>query len=190
MVEPIYILLLDDDPTYVAPMLSAFETGDGTFQAAVATSLTAARALLETRLPDLIITEWALPDGCALDLLPAANAFPRLSIIVLTNNSNLRSAVAAIKAGALDYLVKSEIVPADLPQIARRAMYDRERLIDQLPARAHQRAQAEEALRESEQRFRTLICDVHVGVILQGQHAEILHCNQAALDLLGLSVYP
>jgi PAS domain S-box-containing protein len=52
---------------------------------------------------------------------------------------------------------------------------------------AIERIQAEEALRESEQRFRTLIRDLHVGVILQGPRAEILHSNQAALDLLGLS---
>jgi PAS domain-containing protein len=43
------------------------------------------------------------------------------------------------------------------------------------------------SLLSSEQRFRTLIQDLRVGVLLQGPRAEILHSNQAALDLLGLS---
>ena len=46
---------------------------------------------------------------------------------------------------------------------------------------------AEEALRMSEQRFRSLIRDLQVGVLLQGPGAEIILSNQAALDLLGLT---
>lgn len=49
------------------------------------------------------------------------------------------------------------------------------------------RKQTEAALRESEERFRTLIGDLHVGVLLQGPQSEILLSNQAALDLLGLT---
>ena len=50
-----------------------------------------------------------------------------------------------------------------------------------------ERKRAEETLRESEQRFRTLIRDLNVGVLLQGPRAEILLSNPAALDLLGLT---
>jgi len=46
---------------------------------------------------------------------------------------------------------------------------------------------AEEALRESEQRFRTLIEELQVGVLLQGANAEVLVANRAALKLLGLT---
>jgi len=50
-----------------------------------------------------------------------------------------------------------------------------------------ERKHMEEALRESETRFRTLIRDLQVGVILQGPNAEVLVSNRAALDLLGLT---
>lgn len=50
-----------------------------------------------------------------------------------------------------------------------------------------ERQQAEEALRESEERFRTLIQDLNVGVLLYGAGGEILVNNQAALNLLGLT---
>jgi NO-binding membrane sensor protein with MHYT domain/signal transduction histidine kinase/CheY-like chemotaxis protein len=45
----------------------------------------------------------------------------------------------------------------------------------------------EEALKESEQRFRLLIREMQVGVLLLNDRAEILIANQAAQNLLGLS---
>lgn len=49
------------------------------------------------------------------------------------------------------------------------------------------RKQTEQALRESEARFRTLIEDLHVGVVVHGAQAEVLLSNSKALDLLGLT---
>jgi PAS domain S-box-containing protein len=49
------------------------------------------------------------------------------------------------------------------------------------------RKQMEQALRDSETRFRTLIEDLQVGVVVHGNQAEILLCNSKALDLLGLT---
>jgi len=45
----------------------------------------------------------------------------------------------------------------------------------------------EGALRESAERFRSLFQAVRVGVVLIGPHAECKKCNQAALDLLGVT---
>lgn len=45
---------------------------------------------------------------------------------------------------------------------------------------------AMEALRESEQRFRTLVRDLHVGVVLHGIDGRIEFANQAALEMFGL----
>ena len=50
------------------------------------------------------------------------------------------------------------------------------------------RKKAEEALQKSEERFRTLVESLHVGVALLGPRAEILFANQAALDTFGLSL--
>ncbi|RYY38997.1 MAG: PAS domain S-box protein [Chitinophagaceae bacterium] len=51
-----------------------------------------------------------------------------------------------------------------------------------------QRKKAAEALRESEQRFRTLIDNVQVGVMLHNGAHEVTLCNSAAAALLGLTV--
>lgn len=49
------------------------------------------------------------------------------------------------------------------------------------------RKNASEALKESEKRFRSLIRDLKLGVVLQDKDAKILLCNEAATTLLGLT---
>ncbi|CAG0993136.1 partial Virulence sensor protein BvgS, partial [Anaerolineae bacterium] len=50
-----------------------------------------------------------------------------------------------------------------------------------------QRKRAEEALKESEEKFRHLVWDMQVGILLQGPQAEILLSNPKALELLGIN---
>jgi PAS domain S-box-containing protein len=49
------------------------------------------------------------------------------------------------------------------------------------------RKQAEEAMRASEERFRNLVQDLHVGVVLLGPAAETKYANRAALEMFGLT---
>lgn len=50
------------------------------------------------------------------------------------------------------------------------------------------RKEAEDILRDSEQRFRSLVENVHVGVVTYDPHARILFANEVVLDLLGSSL--
>lgn len=49
------------------------------------------------------------------------------------------------------------------------------------------RKQIEDRLRESESRFRNMIHNLKLGIILQNEKSEMLVCNQAALEMLGLT---
>lgn len=49
------------------------------------------------------------------------------------------------------------------------------------------RKAVEDRLRESEQRFRQLIDNLQTGVLLQNERSEVLICNRAAHQLLGLT---
>jgi PAS domain S-box-containing protein len=49
------------------------------------------------------------------------------------------------------------------------------------------RKKAEEVLRSSEERFRNLVQDLHVGVVLLGPEAETEFANRAALAIFGLT---
>jgi len=49
------------------------------------------------------------------------------------------------------------------------------------------RKKVEEELRLSEEKFRNLVWDMQIGVLLQGPKSEIILCNPKALELLGLT---
>ena len=49
------------------------------------------------------------------------------------------------------------------------------------------RKKAEEALRRSEERFRNLVQDLHIGVVLLGPDGETRFANRAALETFGLT---
>lgn len=50
------------------------------------------------------------------------------------------------------------------------------------------RKKAEEELRESEERFRALLENLHIGVVLLGPNAEILFANRAAEETFGIPI--
>lgn len=50
------------------------------------------------------------------------------------------------------------------------------------------RRQAEDALRASEERFRTVVQSLHVGIVLMGPEADILFANQAASQMFNMQV--
>lgn len=75
----------------------------------------AALAKLKTDVPDLVLLDYALPDGTALDLLQQLK-LNRIDVpvIVLTGHASIELAVAAIKEGAEQFLTK----PIELASLA------------------------------------------------------------------------
>lgn len=79
-----------------------------------AESLAAARHFLGSRDYSLVLTDMRLPDGLGIDLVKEVSAgFKDLPIAVLTAFGSADNAVAALKAGAFDYLSK----PVGLDQL-------------------------------------------------------------------------
>ncbi|HEX5638565.1 MAG TPA: sigma-54 dependent transcriptional regulator [Burkholderiaceae bacterium] len=78
-----------------------------------AESVGTARALLEHRRYALCLTDMRLPDGTGLDLVREVALASGPPIAVITAYGSAENAVAALKAGAFDYLTK----PVDLDQL-------------------------------------------------------------------------
>ena len=56
---------------------------------------------------DLVVTDLKLPDGTGLDAIAAIRAgHAGLPIIMITSYSSMESAIAALRAGAVDYIIK------------------------------------------------------------------------------------
>jgi two-component system response regulator PilR (NtrC family) len=78
-----------------------------------AESVTVARARLEQRRYSLCLTDMRLPDGSGLDLVRDVAQSAGPPIAVITAYGSAENAVAALKAGAFDYLTK----PVDVEQL-------------------------------------------------------------------------
>jgi signal transduction histidine kinase len=86
-------------------------------------SLREARQALETRPPDLVIANLQLTDGEGSELLAGAGNLP-YPILITSDKGGEQLAVEVMKAGAMDYLVKSATTPAALPEIVAAAFYE------------------------------------------------------------------
>jgi diguanylate cyclase (GGDEF)-like protein/PAS domain S-box-containing protein len=93
------------------------------FDLHAATNLAQARAcLLEPGRYDLALVDLRLPDGSGLDLLAEIRErrLP-LAVVVMTGSGDQEAAIAALQAGADDYLVKSHATLERLPVTLRDA---------------------------------------------------------------------
>jgi|GEM_PF-3634450 len=95
----------------------------GPVQLMIVDTLGKAYERLETTRPDLLIANRQLPDGSGIDLLSAAGDAP-YPVLIISDRSGERSAVEALKAGAIDYVVKSDEMLAAVPNIAADAMHE------------------------------------------------------------------
>jgi len=102
------LLLVDDDEPFLRRLSRAMEKRG--FEPEIAGSVAAGRAIATARPPAYAVVDLRLEDGNGLDVVELLRERrPDARIIVLTGYGAIATAVAAVKAGATDYLSK----PAD-----------------------------------------------------------------------------
>ncbi|WP_018411374.1 EAL domain-containing protein [Methyloversatilis thermotolerans] len=89
----------------------------------IATTVAQARVLLESGRFQVLLTDLKLPDGTGLELLAHVreHRWP-LAVVVLTGSGDGDSAIAALKAGADDYLIKRDSYLERLPRVLEAAL--------------------------------------------------------------------
>ena len=191
-----HILIVEDEPAHAEAIRRAFKAAEPGIEIVVTASLQEFRASIAERLPDIAVMDLNLPDGRAIEVLthpPEKGDFPAL---VMTSYGNEEVAVEAMKAGALDYLVKSAEAFAAMPRYVSRAMREWNLL--------QERKQAEDALRKSEAQFRQLSSQFNAlldaipdSITLQSPDLKVLWANNSAAarqqrkpeELVGLHCY-
>ncbi len=99
-------ILLCDDERSVREFLAIYLKRAGHRVETVANT-TEARAAITAREFDVLITDLRMPDGTGLDVLTASKEIhPETQVIVVTAYATAETAIAAMKAGAYDYLLK------------------------------------------------------------------------------------
>ena len=108
------LLVVDDDAPLCQRLARAMERRG--FVVATADSVAGGIAAATANPPAFAVVDLRLGDGSGLDIVSALReARPGARIVMLTGYGNIATAVAAVKAGAIDYLPK----PADADAVER-----------------------------------------------------------------------
>ena len=141
--------------------------------------LSKAQQLLSDEDFDVILLDLSLPDSQDLSTIVKIQEYSlNTPIVVLTARNDEELAVQSIQAGAQDYLVKRNI---DSEVLTRSLRYAVERQYNQ------------EALRKSEEKYRSVVENSLVGIAIlapgnspsEPEKCECLEVNDALCDLLG-----
>ncbi len=117
------ILIVDDEPTTCKALTRALTLMG--YQVDSALSGQEALARLNASPYDVMVLDLRLPDIQGEEILQQAQQIqPDLLVIILTAYASLESAIAAVKAGAIDYLLKPYSVHA-LEEAIAKALYRR-----------------------------------------------------------------
>ncbi|KEO74473.1 sigma-54-dependent transcriptional regulator [Anditalea andensis] len=99
------ILLIEDDLTYSKIIKNFLQANS--FEVIPVQKVSEAFTCIEKENPDLIITDYRLPDGTGMEILERAiQDYPGKPVILITNYSDIRTAVKAMKMGAFEYITK------------------------------------------------------------------------------------
>jgi len=99
------VLVVDDEERMAAVVAAAL--GRAGYECETFRRGEDALAALERRGADVVVTDWKMPEMDGVELLRRVHAkWPRLPVIMLTAFGNVPSAVAAMRDGAFDYVVK------------------------------------------------------------------------------------
>ncbi|MEH0888366.1 two-component system response regulator KdpE [Enterobacter sp. UNJFSC 003] len=98
-------VLIVEDELAISRFLRAALEGDGL---RVHEAATLQRGLIEaaTRKPDLVILDLGLPDGDGIDFIREVRQWSQMPILVLSARTEETDKIAALDAGADDYLIK------------------------------------------------------------------------------------
>ena len=108
------LLVVDDDEPFRNRLGRAMEKRG--YDARLAGSVADARSAIDALAPDYAVIDLRLTDGDGLDIVKYLHERrPDSRVVMLTGYGNIATAVAAVKAGAIDYLAK----PADADDVEK-----------------------------------------------------------------------
>jgi signal transduction histidine kinase len=214
-VEParkLSLLIVDDEPASMRALCDTLEY-EG-YQTYGYTSAADALAAMRERSFDLLLADLQMPGTNGIDLMKSAQLVdPTLVAVIMTGHGALETAVAAMKAGALDYIQKPIKLATALP-VLERALAVRQLRIEKKRLEENVRERTEElkiANRELEafsysvshdlraplravSTFTPALLSDHVGPLneegrrlLQNVNAGAAHMDRLITDLLRLS---
>ena len=171
--DPIRILLVEDNPGDARLLRESLtEVNSSQFDLTHVSTLSAGVERLAESMIDVVLLDLSLPDSFGLDSFIQAHAqAPGVPFVVLTGLADETLAIAAVREGAQDYLVKGQVDPELLVRSIHYAI-ERKRSDEALHQKAREVAVLEERTRLAREIHDTL-AQGFTGIILQLEAAEL-----------------
>ncbi|HEV7925941.1 MAG TPA: response regulator [Verrucomicrobiae bacterium] len=176
MKSPLHILHLEDDPNDAALVRSTLESAGIACANICVQNHDEFVAALERGGIDLVLSDYSLPayDGMSALKIVHAN-WPAIPLIFVSATLGEEKAVDSLKNGATDYVLKDRL--ARLAPAVRRAMQEVEE--------REEKRRTQEALQETEQRFRIIFNHSPLGIALVSAEGRPILTNAALQRMLG-----
>src|SRR6516225_9475289 len=165
---PMHVLVVDDDPDTRANLCDILELDDHR----VETAGSVAEVLARGNWSDVaaVLLDRKLPDGSAEELLPRLRQLaPDAAVLIVTGYADLHGAIAALRQGAADYILK----PIN-PEALRASL-----------ARVAERRRLTLAKERSETAFRTLVEAAPCSIMILRPDHTLAYFNRLAEELTG-----
>lgn len=171
------ILIVEDEEAHLELILRGFESNSNFHLLKSALSLKLANEIINDSVPDLVISDWRLPDGDGTSLIRCdETGKPLYPVIIMTSFGNENFAVEALRLGALDYIVKSPEIFADMLHIAHRGLREWEHIVT--------RKKAEEQIRK----LSSAVEQSKVSVVITNTKGEVEYVNPAFEEITGYTI--
>jgi two-component system, cell cycle sensor histidine kinase and response regulator CckA len=179
MNSPLSALIVEDSEDDVLLVLRELHRGGYKVNHARVETPATMQDALEQQSWDIVISDYTMPAFNALDALKIFQS-KRLDIpfLIVSGTIGEETAVAAMKAGAQDYLLKGNLARL-VPAVERELREAKER---------QKRHSAEQALAISEDRFKTLCTSAPLGIFHCDAGGKNVYINPRWQEISGLSV--
>ncbi len=118
MVAPARLLVVDDEPHIRTALTRAFRMMG--HEVVAASDGDTALGVLTEQPFHLVVLDLVLPDRCGVEVMQEAQKLQEnLLVVVLTGQATIESAIAAVKAGAVDYLLKPASIKSIVETVSR-----------------------------------------------------------------------
>jgi PAS domain S-box-containing protein len=173
----VHALLIEDDPGDQR-LIKEFLTrpGGDRFSLTLAGSLSEGMDCLREKALDIVLLDLSLPDSTGLETVQRLrDEFGNVPLVVFTGLDDDVTGTQAVQLGAQDYLIKGDVDSHLLKRALRYAI---------------ERFRAEQALRNSQEEYRSLIDDVFnnsaSGVAILDASYKVVWVNEALLTYFGM----
>ncbi len=170
MQQPVRLLIVDDDPG-ILKLLGHIIEACG-YRCSTAADVEAARRLLGTRTFDLLITDIRMPGESGIDLIRfVKEAHPDMAVVIVSVIDDPQEAQLILSMGVYGYITK----PFDKHQAL--ITINNALVRKQLETNLSDREQRERELRMSEEKNRTIVENIGMGVALISPQMKIMEMN-------------